>query len=309
MIKINTTLSATFAALIAQVIFGFSFMFTKIALQYATPLVVIADRYLVAFFCMCIIMILTKTRLHFTKNIWKLFIMALFQPILYFLFETYGIRMTTSSFSAVMIAMIPVVSMIGGSIFLKEMPTKMQYLFTVVSVLGVVMMALLGTAEGTVTPVGILLLVGAVIASAAYNIISRKISSEFSSMERTFVMMLTGFVVFFILGLGETLCKTQNWTQFAGHYKHLPYHFAIGYLGIISSVTAFFLLNYANTHLPVSKTTAFSNLTTVVSVFAGVIFLQESFSWQAFLATAMIVIGVWGVQIQKVRIQDDNYSS
>lgn len=303
--KSDTVIKATLAALLSQVIFGFSFMFTKIALQYATPLVVIADRYLVAFICMSIMMLLTRTKLRFTKNIWKLFLMALFQPILYFLFETYGIRMTTSSFSAVMIAMIPVVSTIGGSFLLKEMPTKTQYLFTIISVLGVVMMTLLGTVEGTVTPVGILLLIGAVIASAAYNIISRKISSEFSSMERTYVMMLTGFIVFSILG---TVMSPQHWVQMLGQPSNLQYNLSICYLGIISSVAAFFLLNYANTYLPVSKTTAFSNLTTVVSVFAGVIFLQESFSWQTFLATAMIVIGVWGVQMQKVRIQSDDCS-
>ena len=43
------TALATLAALGAQIIFGFSFMFTKIALGYASPLTVIADRYLTAF--------------------------------------------------------------------------------------------------------------------------------------------------------------------------------------------------------------------------------------------------------------------
>lgn len=300
----NHTVTATLAALISQVIFGFSFMFTKIALQYASPMMVIADRYLIAFLCISLVLVCSKTRFRFRKISPKLILMALFQPVCYFLFETYGIRITTSSFSAVVIAMIPVVSMIGGSVFLKEIPTRLQYLFTGISVLGVVMITWIGTAEGSVTPFGIVLLIGAVLASAAYNIISRKISSEFSSMERTFVMMLTGFLVFSALGFGEAMIQNQSWTQIWSHYHNPAYYLAVGYLGIVSSVIAFFLLNYANTHLPVSKTTAFSNLTTVVSVFAGVLFLQESFSKQAFFATAMIVAGVWGVQIQKVKNQN-----
>ena len=35
----NKTVAATLAALIAQIIFGFSFMFTKISMKYASPLI------------------------------------------------------------------------------------------------------------------------------------------------------------------------------------------------------------------------------------------------------------------------------
>lgn len=45
----NKITSATLAALVAQVIFGLSFMFAKIALNFASPMTVIADRCLVAF--------------------------------------------------------------------------------------------------------------------------------------------------------------------------------------------------------------------------------------------------------------------
>ena len=109
----NTQLLATVAAFLSQTIFGFSFLFTKIALKSASPFVVLADRYLVAFLVMTLVVLLTKTKIRFSSRMWLLILMALFQPILYFLFETYGIRMTTSSFSSVMLAMIPVVSMLS----------------------------------------------------------------------------------------------------------------------------------------------------------------------------------------------------
>ena len=72
-------------------------------------------------------------------------------------------------------------------------------------------------------------------------------------------------------------------------------------MGIVSSVIAFILLNSANTYLPVAKTTVFSNFTTVVSVFAGIVFLNEPFTPLTVISTAMIVIGVWGVQMIKVK--------
>ncbi|MBQ3225465.1 MAG: hypothetical protein IJB48_00245, partial [Clostridia bacterium] len=56
------------------------------------------------------------------------------------------------------------------------------------------------------------------------------------------------------------------------------------------------ILNFANTYLPVSKTTVFSNITTVVSVVAGVVFLGEPFGAVTVCSALMIVVGVWGAQ-------------
>lgn len=294
----NKIVSATIAALAAQVIFGFSFMFTKIALQYASPLTVIAARYIVAFLGLTVVMLLTKTKIKFTKNIWKLIIMSIFQPVLYFLCESYGIKMTTSAFSSIMISLIPVVSMVSGIFILKEIPSPMQYVFTALSVLGVIIMALAGNADGTVTLLGILLLFGAVLSSVAYNTASRKISTEFSTLERTYAMTIIGLIVFTAIAFAENINNPQN---IIVQFERPSYILAILYLGLVSSVGAFLLLNYANTYLPVAKTTVFSNITTVVSVLAGAVFLEEKLSLEAVISVAMIIAGVWGVQMQNVR--------
>lgn len=297
----NKVTSATLAALLAQVIFGFSFMSTKIALNYASPTTVIADRYIVAFLGLTIVMLIKKVKFVFSKNIWKLILMSIFQPVMYFLFESYGIKLTTSGFSSVMIALIPVVSMVSGIFILREIPSKMQYVFSLLSVLGVVIMAVSGKADGTVTVLGVILLFGAVISSVAYNTTSRKISDEFGVMERTYAMAVIGLIVFLAIALGENIKAPQN---IIIHFKNPSYTMAIVYLGIFSSVIAFLLLNYANTYLPVAKTTAFSNITTVVSVIAGIIFLDEKLSLASLISAVMIIVGVWGVQILSVKKKD-----
>ncbi len=289
---------ATLAALCAQIIFGFSFMFTKIAQSDATPMTVIANRYMVALASFIIVMRFSKSKIKINKNIWKLALMSLFQPILYFIFESYGISMTTSAFSSVMISLIPVASMLCGIFVLKELPSLLQYLFTFISVCGVAVMAYSGSIEGTVTPMGIILLFGAVISSVAYNITSRKLSTEFTVTERTFAMTIIGAIVFALIALIENY---NNPIIIVKSFTNLSYVLSVGYLGIISSVVAFFMLNYANTHLPVAKTTVFSNFTTVVSVTAGAIFLDENLTYISVIAAIMIVIGVWGVQIFNVK--------
>ena len=71
---------------------------------------------------------------------------------------------------------------------------------------------------------------------------------------------------------------------------------AIVYLSVLSSVVAFLLLNYASSTLPVTRTAAFCNLTTAISMFAGVVFLGEPFGAASLAASAMIILGVWQVQ-------------
>ena len=202
--------------------------------------------------------------------------------------------MTTSAFSSVMISLIPVASMICGIFMLKEIPTPMQYVFTVLSVVGVVIMAVTGSAEGVVTPIGILFLLGAVISSVGYNIMSRKISDEFTAFERTYAMMIIGMIFFVTVALVENI---HNPLSLITSFSESGYVAAVIYLGVISSVVAFLLLNYANTHLPVAKTTVFSNITTAVSVIAGAVYLKEELFAKTIIAVMMIVVGVWGVQL------------
>ena len=53
---------------------------------------------------------------------------------------------------------------------------------------------------------------------------------------------------------------------------------------------------YASSHLPVARTAAFANITTAVSIAAGLLILRESFDYIVLVTTLMIVAGVWGVQ-------------
>lgn len=289
---------ATIAALVAHVIFGLAFLFTKIALESASPMVFIADRYVIAFLGLTLVMVVRRKWIRINKNIWKVILMSFFQPVLYFIFETYGIDFTTSSFSSVMISLTPIMSMIFGMFFLREVPSPMQYVFSAMSVAGIVIIALLGKADGTVTLPGVFLLLGAVLSSVGYNVTSRKIAGEFDAFERTYVMAITGMISFVLIAVIENI---NNPVNLVTPFLTPSYVMSILFLAIVSSIIAYFLLNYANTYMPVAKTTAFSNITTVVSVLAGAVFLDEKLTLVSVGCILMIIAGVWGVQRLGVR--------
>jgi drug/metabolite transporter (DMT)-like permease len=102
---------AMLAALIGNVIFGFSFLASKVALNQVTPLVLLTARFALAFIILNLLVILGLAKINFKrKNVKSLILLGVIQPVIYFLCENYGIQYTTSSFSGVMIALVPVVA-------------------------------------------------------------------------------------------------------------------------------------------------------------------------------------------------------
>lgn len=297
----RTVLFAALAALTGNAIFGFSFMFSRIALKVTSPFVMLMYRFVFAFVTLNFVALWSRRKnrqdwLRFQipwRSAGMLILLGLIQPVLYFLCESYGIAMTNATVSGVIIALIPIVALGAGFLFAGERTTWRQVFFSVLSVAGVVIMTMQQSAGGEIQPLGIVLLVGAVFCGAAFNILSRKLSVRFSPLERTYVMMLVAAVVFTVMALMENRFSSEALLKPVMDFGFL---FSIVYLSVFSSVLAFLCLNYAATILPVGKTTAFCNVTTILSVFAGVIFLGEQIHWITLPAAAVIVIGVFGVQ-------------
>ena len=91
------------AALMSAVIFGMSFMFSKLALAVARPTVLLAFRFTVAVAAMTLVILLNalvgrvRGRKLFAfslrgKPVYKLLLLGMVQPVAYFIFENYGYR-------------------------------------------------------------------------------------------------------------------------------------------------------------------------------------------------------------------------
>ena len=291
----KTRNKALLACLTGYTIFGFSFMFSKIALNVVTPFVLLAARFLSAFVVMNLLLLTGKVKLSFRgKPVLLLLLMGIIQPVFGFAFEAYGVAMTTAAFSGVMIGLAPVVGLVLGAVFLKEKVTLFQVICTLLSVVGVVLTSsgnLGGNSLG-----GFLMLMGAVVSSSLFTIISRSTSSYFSAFERTYVMFALGGVIFSAIAL------FQNRSDLPGLMQALAapeLWIAVGYLAVASSVCAFMLINYALNYESAGRLLIFSNFTTVISVLAGIFLMGDSFSLTQLLGIVIITLSVFGVSYQK----------
>jgi len=283
-VGILDAVKTTLAGVTMAVIFGLSFMFTKNALSFTRPFEFLAFRFGISTVFILMLLGLKVIKLR-RKPYRKLLLVAVFQPVLYFIFETLGLSRIPSSEAGIIIATIPIAVAILSPIFLREYPRVPQIPFLVSSVFGVIFMVGMNSLQGDL--LGDLLVLGAVLMAASYNIASRKFSKEFKPEETTFVMMLTGGLTFNVLALIDGI----------DYSKLLIPTVLIGamYLGIFSSVTAFFLINYMLTKVSPVQSSIFANLTTVVSVLAGTLIRQEQLHWYHLLGMAMILLGTWGV--------------
>ncbi len=286
------------AALIPNIIFGFSFLFSKTALQYAHPLIILSVRFTVAFLFLNILWLLGIIKLNFSnKKKGKLLLMAVCQPLLYFIFELYGINSTSSGVSGVIISLVPIAVIIISAAFLGEKPTIKQTLFSLLSLTGLVFLSITSNNQNSNSLIGIILLLAAVLCAAVFNILSRSESAKFTPVERTYMMFLVGAVGFNIIAvsaLGKNYITEIYSAAISGGFW-----LSIGYLAILSSVVAFLVYNFATTKISAIRAASYSNVITVVSVFAGVVILKESLSFMQLIFCILIIVGVYGANKQK----------
>ncbi|MFV0363929.1 MAG: DMT family transporter [Suipraeoptans sp.] len=297
MSKLTNKTKAIVASVLGNFIFGLSFLASKIALSEVSPMVLISTRFILSFLIMNLLVFFGIAKINFRgKNLFPLLILGICQPVLYFIFETYGIKYSSSSFAGIIIAFIPILAFLLAAVFLKEPLKKNKVVWSIFSLVGIVIISLAEQSGGSVHIIGILLLSGAVLTAAIFNIISRKNAGTFTAFERTYFMFAVASIVFFIMALFET--KGTLFRVIAEEASNISFVLPTIFLAVFSSVIAFFCVNYSVTYLRIQQSTSFGNLSTIVSVVAGVLILHENFTVFHLFGIVLIIIGVYKVNSQ-----------
>ena len=287
--KNKSLLPVLFAAL-GNIIWGFSFLFTKLGLSASPdPNVMLAHRFIIATLFMAVLLLSGKGKLSFKGKNWTPIVLMLIVQVLYYFLETYGVLYTNATISGLVLAVVPVVTIGTGALFLREYPTIRQALFCLMPVAGVILMTVSGKELGVVTPVGIVLLLLTLLSSAIYKTINRKAAEEFTTFERSFLVMANAAVVFSLVGM-----STVDWNikTFVAPMADMKYLMSVLCLGLLCSVAAQLLTNYASGKMSVFKMSSFGALSTLCSVFAGVVFLKEPMNITLLLGAVLILVGI-----------------
>lgn len=287
----NKTALAALCAALGNIIWGFSFLLIRVGLTVVDePYIMLAHRFTISTAVMLLMMLLGKKRVSFKGKNWKPVALLILMQVCYYLFETYGILYTNSTISGLVLAVVPVVTIGTGALFLKEYPTKRQALFCIMPVAGVIIISVTGEELGVSNLyLGGLFLLLTMLSSAIYKTVNRKAAKEFSPFERTFLVLAASAIVFNVIGL-----KLANWdiATFVAPLTNVKYLAVVFFLGLLCSIAANMLVNYATGQMSVFKVSSFGSLSTLCAAVAGIVFLQEPVTVSLVIGGVLILVGV-----------------
>ena len=311
------TLLAYLFAVLKNVIYGSSVFFTGTLNENVDVLDILAIRFFISFLVLYLLKtfkilkinvgirdVLKKTeRSPYARDLLRA---AIFEPVLYMLFETLGISMTTGITAGVLLSLAPVSSCICESVILKEKTTLAQKIFLGIGILGVAYIALnTSTSGGTNTVAGIVFVLLAVVTGSLFMVFSRKSASHFSAMEITYFSALLGMIAFNSVNvirhlIGGTiveyfmpLANTQNLIGFL-------------FLAVISTIVATGMNNFALSKMQVSVMSAFGGLSTMVTIAVGVLWGGEKLYTFHCIGILLIVTRMIGVSYIAIKREKKN---
>lgn len=287
------------ANIIAQLIFGLAFFFIKMGMAVVDQDTVkfLSFRFLLGFLTMTLMLLLGIQKVNYRKGfIGLIFLCGLFNPAISQILETTSTSYAPTSQIAMYNSTLPIVMLVFSALINKEYPTRRQMLFVCVCALGMLIANLADPRETGITVVGMLLIVGTVIAVAVSRVLVRRASAVFSSFEIIYITTGMGAILFNGISLGKSAAAGSLGMYFEGLLCP-QFAAAVLYMGIGSCVIAFLFMTYASANLPFAVYASTCTLNTVVSILSGVLLLHEVFRPVQVVGTAVILLGVIGVSM------------
>lgn len=286
---------AYIAALSYAVIVGLSFLFSKIALGITNPIDILAHRFIASFIAISIPVLFKLVPINLNKErIKKVLPLAILYPLCFFGFQTFGLQYATSSEAGIILAAAPVFTMIMASYFLNEKSNTLQKISIAISLGGVLYITFMKDSTIDIANMkGIILLLLSAFSFAGYSILARKFRKDYTVIELSFIMVTVSFIVFTSWAILKNV-SGGTIKEFFLPLINIKFIISILYLGVLSTLGTSLLTNYSLSKLEASKMTVFSNLGTVISIVAGVIFLKEKIFYYHIIGSLMIIGGVLG---------------
>ncbi len=274
--------------LLVVLIWGANFSFIKIALLQIPPLAFAALRFVVAAAVMIVILRLREGVIRFPSGraFWILVGMGVLGSVLYQVFFTLGLSLTTAGNAALLIATSPVMVAIFGALFGIERMTRNIAAGITLAIAGVALVvAARGLELSWQTLYGDLLMLAASGCWAAYTLGVRKLAHGPSALSITTMTMLTGAVGLTLISLPALL--RIEWASIA------PVAWGgLAYASFLGLIVAYFLWNSSVRLVGGSRTAIYgTGIPLVATLVAWPVLGEQPVPLQA-VGAALIVAGV-----------------
>ena len=286
MIK-DFTFIGILSLIFAMFIWASSFIALKAAMEDLGPFTVIFLRMIIASLCF-VYFIKSFMKYKFSKKDLKfILLLALFEPCLYFIFESKALQLTSASQAGMITSLMPIITAMAAGYFLKEIISKQLIFGSLIAMSGAIWLSLQGaTTISSPNPLlGNFLELLAMICGAGYTITARYLSDKYSALFITAIQAFIGAIFFTPLFVYEYFTIPLNITMNSFLW--------VLYLGVVVTLAGYGLYNYALTKIQASKAAMFVYLIPVFTLILAYFILDEKLSVLEFIACIVILFGVF----------------
>lgn len=276
------------SAILTVLIWGTTFISTKVLLSHFTPIEILFFRFSLGFIALLLIyphkLVLTD------KKQEKLFMLAgLCGVTLYFLFENIALTYSFASNIGVIVSISPFITGILTHFFLKQEKLKLSFfLGFLVSITGVALISFNGSTVLKLNPIGDILAVLAAATWSVYSIVTKKISDyQYNTIQVTRRIFFYGLIFmlpalfFFDFHIG------------IDRFKEPLLLFNILFLGFGASAVCFVTWNLSLKLLGVLKTSVYIYAVPVITVAFSAFILKEKITSIAMVGTFLTLAGLF----------------
>ena len=293
---IKNSLKIYVAVSVAMIFWSLSFIWYKEVFEFYRPISLVVGRLLIStvFLYITVGLIMGKLTKVRVSDFKYFMLLAFFEPFLYFMGESFGMTMVSSTLAAVIVSTIPLFSPLGEFYIYRTRVSLMNFVGIVVSIVGVGMVIFhQGFGNLEANPIGIALMFLAVFAALGYSLTLRKLTSTYNVFTIT-TYQNTLAVIYFL-----PLFFIFEYSHFMSVGVTLKSLMPLIKLGIFASTFAFLLFTYSVKHLGVTKANSFANAIPVLTAIFAYFILGETLGIVKIMGIAIVVFGLFLSQVPK----------
>ncbi len=283
--KYSDKLIGHILASLTIIVWGTTFISSKILLGEFTPLQVMIMRFVIAY--VTLLLISHKGM----KTTWReeltFFSLAILGTTLYFLFENKALTLTFASNVSIILSIAPIFTAILAHFFTKdEKIHKTLIQGSLIAFAGVALVVFNGTVILKLSPIGDILSFGAALCWAIYSVILKKQVCKYESV------YLTRKVLFYSILTTIPLLFMENKRFPIQEIFQSSYWLHLLFLGAIGSGLCYVAWNLATNKLGIVTTNNYIYLSPFITMMAAGLMLHETVTVMGVFGAILIILGV-----------------
>lgn len=274
--------------LAAVVIWGWTFVATRICLQALTPAEVLTFRLWLAIPVLALIAVTHRKRLSVSRREFRPVLIGSALLTAHFLIQITGLKTTSATNTGWIIAAIPLVMALLSFLILGERLGRRELAGIAIATLGIVLLVSRGRLADLdwLKSTGDWLILASCHTWALFTIATRNLTRSRDPMAVTFLVLLPSAVVM----TGWTVLRSDM-----SRFSHLPVQVLVSilFLGVLGTAAAHFFWQRGVAALGASRAGIYLYLEPLATTALAVPYLHEPFGPFTAIGGGLVLLGVW----------------